>query len=211
MGLGIRLMPGLRLSAAPRGLRAEAGPRASRNGSTAATAVAGPVARQLAAGEPPAGHASVGAQCEALVRTEERLRGAHAEPVAAAGEPRLAPAVAIDEPSVLAQHERDALDGLSVLSRGARRDARALASRRAAATIAALRERDEAERYERLRAEKAAWEGLRSNDPAAVLTALDASFEAALAPVARWIASDRARRLCSCSARSTSCRGCDRG
>ncbi len=142
----------------------------------------GPVARQLAAPDPPAGHSSPQAQCEALVRAEERLRGAHAEPVAAPGEPKLAPAVAIDEESVRAQHERDALDGLSLLSRGARRDARALAARRAAAAIAALREQDEAERYERLREEKAAWELLRSNDPAGVLTALDASFEAALTP-----------------------------
>src|SRR3954451_7437873 len=115
MGLGIRLMPGVRLSASPRGLRAEVGSQPSRNGGAPAP-VPGPVARQLTRAEPLNGNASVQAQCDALVAAEEQLRSAHAQPVTAPGEPRLAPAVAIDEASVLARHERDAMEGVSRFS-----------------------------------------------------------------------------------------------
>ena len=196
-GIGIRVFPGVRISASSRGVRAGIGPRVARvhvgAGPVGFSTGAGPVTlwtggrrrRRRRAATAVAGY-------EREVRRTQRaqdlatvaevnhllvsLLGVHTENFPPAT-PRQAEAEPVNADAVIKEHVDASLHGISILKRNERRAAREHAQAEAQATIAKLDLKREQQRAHDQRELDEAWKRLQDNDPETVLAALEAAFE----------------------------------
>lgn len=201
MGIGIRILPGLRISASSRGIRAGVGPRLARvhvgSGGLGLSTGAGPVTAYTGAmGGRGSGRRSLTAyerdvrrlereqQFEQALALEEQLLSVHREHFAPAQPPE-APAVKpVDLRALEREHVRRAVRGISWFKRAERRAAKHSAREQAAGAAA----RQGQERiYERERHQARLdeeWKNLNENDPETVVAALEAAFADNAAPAA---------------------------
>lgn len=207
MGISFRIMPGVRLSASSRGIRAGVGPRIARvhvgAGRTGVSTGLGPFGAYTSVGagrRRSARGPSVSEQERAMRRSErhERVVAAHeldkvflrdflmahtqtfdqaVRPAAPAPQP-------VDRAGLRRQQRALALLGISVLKRSDRKSAKARADQEAerlAATETQRREAAAAEQQEEL---DHFWERLVANDEETVLACVEAAFEDNEAPAA---------------------------
>jgi hypothetical protein len=200
MGFGIRVMPGVRISASSRGIRAGIGPRAARihvgSGRTGFSTGVGPVTYYTSGG---AGRRSSGRRAPSMAAYERQVRAAERQsefehwvevnrqmlalafvhrdefaevvaPVAPAVEPQ-------DESEVIARHEVEQRSGIALWKRSERRAATARGHEAAAADIAQERQKRERERDALLARLDEGWRLLMANDQDAVFEAIEAAFE----------------------------------
>jgi hypothetical protein len=204
MGFGVRIAPGVRVSASSRGIRAGVGPRGARvhvgGGPTRISSGVGPFTYSTTVGggrrSSGSSRTSVAAyeremrrlarepERDAVARAEQMLVSAHLEDFPAPT-PATAPAPEpVDAAAIQRAHKRDALNGISIFARSERRAAKARAQETAAQAI----RDEEAHRAEEQRhtqaALDAAWRALMANDPDAVLHAIEAAFADNEAPAA---------------------------
>jgi hypothetical protein len=200
MGFGIRVAPGVRISASSRGVRAGIGPRAARihvgSGKTGFSTGAGPVTYYTSGGSRrrrTGGRAPSMAAYERQVRATERqaelqhwlelnkqmlaLAFVHKDEFPDATAPLAPQADPVDKDEVLSRHEREQLAGISMFKRAQRREARVRARETAAEEI----EREQSQRGQEHHALQGAldehWRELTSNDPHTVHEAIEAAFE----------------------------------
>jgi hypothetical protein len=200
MGFGIRVAPGVRISASGRGVRAGIGPRAARihvgSGRTGFSTGAGPITYYTSGGSRrrrTAGRAPSMAAHERQVRAAQRhaelqhwlelnnqmlaLAFVHTDEFPEATPPFAPPPEVVDEAEVVSRHEREQPAGISILRRGQRREARATAHETALQELEQERSRREHER-QAIQAElDQHWRELTSNDPGAVHDAIESAFE----------------------------------
>jgi len=100
----------------------------------------------------------------------------HAEEFPQAARPA-AEATKLDEDEIRSRHEREALKGVSILKRSARKEAHEQARHAAETEIAGRSKAGERERDLRQSELDAAWQRLVNGDPETVLTALEHAFE----------------------------------
>lgn len=205
MGFSIKVAPGVRVRASSRGIRTSMGPRAARihvgGGRAGFSTGAGPVgyytslstgSRGSSATRRPSPGASQRAlaQADKLEQAEELqhallvLLNLHRHEFAQAMPPRAPEPPQVDTAAVLKEHEKVALQGLSVFKREARKQARAAATASAQRETAQL----EAQRREQWTQHQQQldqwWTALVGNDPEVVLSTLTAAFEDNEAPAA---------------------------
>lgn len=205
MGFSIKVAPGVRVRASSRGIRTSMGPRAARihmgGGRAGFSTGAGPVgyytslstgSRGSSASRRPSPGESQRAlaQADKLEQAEELqhallgLLNLHRHEFAQAMPPRAPEPPQVDTAAVLKDHEKVALQGLSVFKRDARKQARAAATASAQRETAQL----EAQRREQWTQHQQQldqwWKALVGNDPEVVLSTLTAAFEDNEAPAA---------------------------
>jgi hypothetical protein len=200
VGFGIRVAPGVRISASSRGVRAGIGPRAARihvgSGRTGFSTGVGPITYYTSGGSRrrrAPGRAPSMAAYERQVRAAERqaelqhwlelntqmlaLAFVHTEEFPDASAP-IAPAPeAVDAHEVLRRHEQEELAGIAIFKRAQRRAARAHAGEAATHEV----EREERRRNQEQEALQASltehWRALTANDPSVVHEVIEAAFE----------------------------------
>lgn len=89
-----------------------------------------------------------------------------------------------DEAGIRSRHQHEALTGLSIFKRAARKQALADAMQRSAVEIAARRAAEDTERANVQKAPNEAWAALTANEPDVVLSTLEEAFEDNEAPAA---------------------------
>jgi hypothetical protein len=203
MGFGLRIAPGVRVSASGRGLRAGIGPRAARihvgGGRPGVSTGAGPLTlfgpvrgtqrrspsvssyeRQVRAAERQQQLEAVAAVDQALVH----LCRAHLEDFPEAEHPA-APAPESVDPKAIQKVLRDeATEGISALSFGKRRQAKQQADAKVDAAIAKEEKRRAMEQIDTQKKLDEVWEKLRANDAGTILAVLEVAFEDNEAPAA---------------------------
>lgn len=199
MGFGIRVMPGVRVSASSRGVRAGIGPRVARvhvgSGRTGFSTGVGPLTYYTSGGSRRRGgrRAPSLAAYERQVRAAERqtelehwlalnkqmlaLAFVHKDEFAPATAPIAPPAEPVDERAITARHEREQRSGIPLWRRSERRDAKARAREGAAAEIAAERQRRELERGGLQAQLDADWRRLLATERDVVFEVVETAFE----------------------------------
>lgn len=120
-------------------------------------------------------------QCAGAAIDKIRLHRQSFEPA----RPPVAPAPAgFDEAGIRSRHQHEALTGLSIFKRAARKQALADAMQRSAVEIAARRAAEDTERANVQKAPNEAWAALTANEPDVVLSTLEEAFEDNEAPAA---------------------------
>ena len=203
MGFGVRIAPGIRISASKRGLRAGIGPRAARvhvgSGRPSVSTGAGPFTYWHAVGHTQRGRPARArttpaqtartaarstpaqlqraAQVNALAVAEHDLLTAHLQPFAPIGPPQVPPYPPVNGDAVRAELEEARLTRVPVWHHRERSAARAAARVEAEAVIA-RRNADLVARHTAAQAEADdAYGALLANDHGAVMGALEAAFE----------------------------------
>ena len=208
MGLSFRIMPGLRISASSRGIRAGVGPRIARvhvgAGRTGVSTGLGPFGAYTSLGggrrAAPRRGVSVAAQERALRQADrmQRVEAAleldqaflndfltvHRQSFDVAQRPIASPAQPVDVRALRREQRVAALKGVSVLKRAERKAAKRGADERAEALAADEAQRNEAATVEQQRQLDEWWGRLIANDEEAVLITLEAAFEDNDAPAA---------------------------
>lgn len=207
MGFGIRIAPGVRISASKRGLRAGLGPRIARvhvgtgrvgvstglGPVTYYTGVGGkrrkrpsrgrqqPVARQprasLAQLERQARQAQRDQEIAQLLQLERSLVTLHLEEFPSATRSEIPPPTPVDSKEVARELRRDAMAGIPWRQRNQRRNAKRLAAARLPQAIADEAARRQQNHDDRQAEADALYAKLVGNDPITVLSALEAAFE----------------------------------
>lgn len=203
MGIGLRIMPGVRISASSRGIRAGVGPRVARvhagSGGVGFSSGAGPLTvytgalgskrrsssrTSLAAYERQLRAAEREQEIHEVFQMEQRLISAHLEDFPRTLRPKVQSLGAVDEKPFFRRREAEALAGISLFQRSQRRAARAAAAEIARQDIesekARLREAEEGEQQHL----DAWWGRLNGNDPETVVAALETAFADNEAPAA---------------------------
>jgi len=205
IGFNVRIMPGVRLSASTRGIRAGFGPRIARvNVGTRGVGVstgAGPfyastrlsprrkagrrtATPSLAAYQREVRRAQRQQEIAEAAKLEQRLVSVHLEDFPRAHPPRAAPPDSVDGAAIHKVLRKQALSGISWFKWSERRAAKLTAAEQAEREIESKRrERTDAQAAEQARL-NADWRKLVDNDPATVLAVLDAAFEDNQAPAA---------------------------
>ena len=198
MGFGLRIAPGVRVSATRRGLRTGIGPRVARvhvgSGPTGFSTGAGPFTYFTESGSPRRpGQASTSVaayerQVRALQRQQQidavvaldreldRVGSFHTHDFPVAQPPAPAEAPPVDERALLSNAEKEELKGVPLLRRSLRKAARQQARTIADERIADARKAAETEREMRDFELAKKWQALTNNEPAAVLSALKDAF-----------------------------------
>jgi hypothetical protein len=200
MGFGIRVAPGVRISASSRGVRAGIGPRAARihvgSGRTGFSTGAGPFTYYTSGGSrrPRTSRRTPSmAAHERQVRAAERqaqlahwlelnnqmlaLAFVHKAKFPNAIAPVVPPPLPVNGREVLARHECDALAGISILKRARRRAAKERARETAAHEVERERARLKQE-HEALQASlDEHWRRVLANDHDAVMETIESAFE----------------------------------
>lgn len=201
MGFGIRVMPGVRISASSRGVRAGIGPRAARvhagSGRTGFSTGAGPLtyytsgssrrgrsgqrAPSMAAHERQVRAAERQAELEHWIELNQQMLSlayVHTETFTPRTEAPVAPAAEpIDEAAIAAEHQRAQREGISVFKRAARRAAKIRAAELAADEVAGKQReqaREQAEYQEHL---DGWWRQLLANDRDVVFESIEMAFD----------------------------------
>ncbi len=205
IGFNMRIMPGVRISASSRGIRAGIGPRATRlhvgSGGIGASTGVGPFTAYTGTGRRRSRQrSSLGSSLKAYERElrlaqreqeiaeaakkEQQLVSVHLEEFPSA-QPQKTPAPApVDRRAVLKESQRQALDGVSLFKWSERRAAKQAATQRAERTIREEeRQRADAQAEEQARLD-VGWQRLTNNDPQTVLVTLEEAFEDNKAPAA---------------------------
>jgi hypothetical protein len=203
MGFGIRIAPGLRISASSRGLRAGIGPRAARihvgSGRTSLSTGAGPLTlygigaggRRRAPSRRTTGHsrtslAAIERQARAQTQTaevahitaiERHVQSLHCEEFPRAAAPVIPPPPPVDVAALTQALQRDAVATLPWWRFQQRREARQVASWRAPGLAAEQDVEAKANHTAALTQAQEHWSGLLTNDPGVVLAALEVAFE----------------------------------
>jgi hypothetical protein len=205
VGVYFRIAPGLKLRASKSGLRVGLGPRAGRvwfgAGGTGVSTGAGPVSFYKSLGRSSGGRrtsTSMAAyerqvrqaqQLEELQALAERLQlmlTVHQQSFPPAQPPVAPPPEAVDGRAIEKRHRRDALKGISIFGRQARKQAKETARKAAEQEVAAEEERRHRSHDETQRALDESWRKLLDNDPETVLAVLEDAFadnEAPATPV----------------------------
>jgi hypothetical protein len=202
MGFGIRIAPGVRLSASTRGLRAGIGPRAARihvgAGRTSLSTGAGPFTlygvgagnrrrtrssrasspsrTSLAAMERQTRTQARALEVAQVAAVERHLQSIHREDFPLAKEPVIAPPSSVDVAALTRELQAESVSALPWWKFQRRREARQVASWRAPGLAAERDEAAKAEYVAAVTAAKALWARLIANDPQAVLAELEAAF-----------------------------------
>jgi len=210
MGFGIRIAPGVRVSASPRGLRVGIGPRYARihvgSGRPTLSTGAGPVtlwapltggrrsgpprrsfaaARQpAAAGQADLAAASAEDRIGAVERLEHQLVTVHQEEFTAAVPPVVPPPSPVDEGGIRRRLRAQAEAGIGWWRFGLRRAARRSADGQVAAAVAGAQADAERQHQQAQAAADEVWRRLVGNDPPTVLAALEEAFEDNASPAA---------------------------
>ena len=198
MGFGIRVAPGVRISASSRGLRAGIGPRATRvhvgSGRTGFSTGVGPLTYYTSrGGRRSGGRAPSMASYERQVRAAERqaelqhwfelnnqmlaLAFVHQEKFDAAAAPVAPPPEAVDEKAIRVHHERKQRAGISIFKRAERRAAKERAYDAAAREVEQEQGRRERERTALQASLDEYWRLLHTNDHETVFETIEAAFE----------------------------------
>ena len=207
IGFSFKIAPGVRVRTSSRGVRTSVGPRAARvhfgGGRTAVSTGAGPISLystvgggrsrssgasqnriSVAAQQRQMTQAAKLDQANELAAAMDRILGLHRQSFEPA-RPPLAPAPAgIDEAGIRSRHQQEALTGLSIFKRAARKQALADAMQRSAVEITARRAAQDTERANVQIALNEAWAALTANEPDVVLSTLEEAFEDNEAPAA---------------------------
>jgi hypothetical protein len=203
MGFGLRIAPGVRISATGRGLRAGIGPRAARihvgSGRPGVSTGAGPLTLFTGIGGTQRRSPSISSY-ERQVRAAERqqqldavaaldrsllqLCQAHLEDFEPAEHPKATDPEPVD-PKLIRKALRDeATEGISALSLGKRRAAKQEADAKLDDAVAKEQERRAKEQIDQQSRLDEAWKQLCANDSGIVLAVLEAAFEDNEAPAA---------------------------
>lgn len=198
MGFGMRIAPGLRISASGRGLRVGLGPRAARlhvgAGRPSISTGYGPFTYWTplsGGGRRRASMSSYAAseraeQAAEMAELEHRLTSFHLHPFGTARAPVAPPPEPVDEAALLGEHRARERAGFGPLAFTARRAAKARAAGTAAAAAQAETTCRADERTELQQRLDAGWARLLANEPKTVLTVLETAFadnEAPAAPI----------------------------
>jgi len=205
VGLGLRIMPGVRLSVSSRGVRAGIGPRPARvhvgSGGVGFSTGAGPLtyytgtgARSRSSGRTTMAAAERQARQAARAQEIEQVRAAdlalqeqmraHQQEFGPLQPPAAAPSEPVDLSPLTKQFEREALHGVSRFDRAGRKEARATAMDRARQEAAVETQRQAAAAAEKQSQLTEGWQRLLANDAQAVFHQLEAAFEDNQAPSA---------------------------
>lgn len=209
MGFGIRIAPGVRVSASPRGLRVGIGPRYARihvgSGRPTVSTGAGPVtlwapltggrrsgparrsfaaARQPVAGQAYQAAASVEDRIGAVERLEHQLVTVHQEEFTAAVPPVVPPPSPVDEDGIRRRLRAQAEAGIGWWRFGLRRAARRSADGQVPVAVAGAQADAERQHQQAQAAADEIWRRLVANDPPTVLAALEQAFEDNASPAA---------------------------
>jgi hypothetical protein len=200
MGFGVRIAPGVRISATRRGVRAGIGPRVARvhvgGGRPSISSGVGPVtvwqgigtsrprrsqrSPSLAVYERQARAALRSQQIEAVRQTNLTLIGlfsAHQQSFPDVTQPQVQAPEPIDEKAICADAAHESRRGVSFLDRRGRRDARQTGAEEANRRIEAERDRIAEDHRQRQAKVDAQWQMLVGNDPQVVLQQLETAFE----------------------------------
>ena len=205
VGFGIRIMPGVRLSASSRGVRMGLGPRVARVhvgsgrptistgvGSATVWAGIGPGSRRRSRssrarpsiesyGATPR-QAELAAQIGHLIEMEAALVSVHKAAFEASVRVIAEPAAPVDEAAIYHRVEHDALEGIPIYALGERRAVKKNVAQFAEVKIRAERDAREAAHAREQAHLDEEWRLLTTNDPATVLQALEDAFEDNQAP-----------------------------
>jgi hypothetical protein len=199
MGIGIRIAPGVRISASSRGIRAGLGPRAARihvgSGRTGFSTGAGPVTLYTSAGARRRGGARAPSMAayQREVRAAERqaelehwlalnqqmlsLAFVHEERFPVATAPIAPDPETIAEKEILARHQQENRAGVSMFNRAERRAAKQRAREAATREVEQETQRRLRERDELQASLDEHWQRMQANDPEVVREAIEAAFE----------------------------------
>ncbi len=201
MGFGIRIMPGVRVSASGRGIRTGIGPRPARmhvgSGGLGLSTGAGPLTYytgtgrrsggtrpSLTAYEREARRLEKEQQFEQALDYERSLMSVHIEPFQPAAPPPAASGSGIDERRLHAEHRNEALKGIPVWRRAERKAGKEASRRAAEHQIAVEVEKAAAARDEEQAGLDEAWRRLCANDPETIIATLEEAFADNEAPAA---------------------------
>jgi hypothetical protein len=202
MGIGLRIMPGVRISASSRGIRAGVGPRAARvhvgSGGVGLSTGAGPLTLYTGArggsrsrGSSPAAYERRLAQAERveaiqeLADLERQLVSVHLEDFSPAQRPEAPPGPPPTQKALfLKQALKEAREGVSFFDRSGRRAARERAAGRAAHQAEEEDARAQAVWRQQHAELEEFWTHLTNNDPETVLATLEQAFSDNEAPAA---------------------------
>lgn len=205
MGFGVRIAPGVRVSASSRGIRAGVGPRAARvhvgAGRTRFSSSVGPFTYSTSVGgsgrrSSGPSRASVAAYeremrrlaqeqgRDAVARAERMLVSAHLEDFPTPKPTTAPPPQPVDDVAIHREHKREALKGISLFARAERRAAKARAAETAVRAIREEQTRRDEEHRQTQAALDQAWQALTANDPEQVLHAIEVAFADNEAPAA---------------------------
>ena len=206
MGFGIRIAPGVRVTASSRGLRTGIGPRIARvhvgAGKTGVSTGAGPVtyfttgpratrssrrATSVPDYERHVRAARRSQEIEAVAQLDDKLAqlaAIHRVDFPPAKPPSPAEMPQVDEGSLRSAAVAAELRGVPLLRRSMRLAARQVGAQKAEREIAQAHERAKAEQDRQTAELQRAWEQLVQNDPQMVLSALETAFEDNMSPAA---------------------------
>jgi hypothetical protein len=204
MGFGVRIAPGVRVSASPRGLRTGIGPRSARvhvgSGRPSISTGAGPstVWQPIGGGRrtssrPRSSLAAVDQQGRAATRAEQiaevqqlehDLVTLHEEEFTAAARPVVPPPPPVDRNAVRDRLRRQARAGIAWWRLGDRLAARRKADAQVDSALDAERAELDEQQQQAQQDADADWQRLLDDDPETVLAALEAAFEDNASPAA---------------------------
>ena len=204
IGLSIRIMPGVRISASTRGIRVGVGPQAARvsvgsSGTSFSTGFGpfyastrtgrrgsqgGNVHQSFKADEQEMHRTQRTREMAEIARIEQRLVTAHLEEFRPAQPPKALTPTPVDRDATLRTYRKEALRGISLFDWSARRAAKREADEQAERAIRAEERRRAEARAQEQALLDASWERLTTNDPQTVLAVLEEAFEDNQAPAA---------------------------
>jgi hypothetical protein len=201
MGFGIRVMPGVRVSASSRGVRAGIGPRAARvhvgSGRTGISTGFGPVTAYTSLGG--SRRRSSGARAPSMAGYERQVRAgerqaefeywlnlnrsmvalgqAHREEFPPAQRPVAPAPESIDAKVIRHRHETEQREGIAFFKRAERKAAKQRAAELAAREASLEKTRREQEQLAEQARLDDAWRALLDNEPGQVFASIEAAFE----------------------------------